>query len=100
MITEDQAEKSAEALVEQFKKENPGAESSDGSRSAHVRKEGASRPPKVTAHYADVSSPDSVNGALDEILKEHGKIDHLVTSAGFTENFDAIIYPYERMKKL
>jgi len=24
----------------------------------------------------------------------------LVTSAGFTENFDAILYPYERMKKL
>lgn len=35
-----------------------------------------------------------------EIVAEHGKIDHLVTSAGFTENFDAILYPPDRMKKL
>lgn len=58
------------------------------------------RIPKVTAHYADVSNPDSVNAALEEIIIDHGKIDHLVTSAGFTENFDAIAYPYDRMKKL
>jgi NAD(P)-dependent dehydrogenase (short-subunit alcohol dehydrogenase family) len=59
-----------------------------------------SRLPNVTAHYADVSNPDSVNNALSEIISKHGKIDHLVTSAGFTENFDAISYPYERMQKL
>jgi len=47
-----------------------------------------------------VSSPDSVNKAISEIVQEHGKIDHLVTSAGFCENFDAIEYPYERMRKL
>lgn len=70
--------------METFRKENPGAE--------HV--------PKVTAHYADVSSPDSVNGAINEVIRDHGKIDHLVTSAGFTENFDAIDYPYDRIKKL
>lgn len=56
-------------------------------------------PPKITAHYADVASPDSVNEALDEILSEHGRIDNLVTSAGFTENFDAISYPPERIQK-
>ena len=54
----------------------------------------------MTAHYADVSSPDSVNSAIAEIVGAHGQIDHLVTSAGFTENFDAISYPHERMKKL
>lgn len=56
--------------------------------------------PKVTAHYADVASPDSVNESLAEIVQQHGKIDHLVTSAGFTENFDAISYPHDRMQKL
>lgn len=70
--------------MDHFRKENPGAE--------HV--------PKVTAHYADVASPDSVNAAIEEIVRDHGKIDHLVTSAGFTENYDAIEYPYARMQKL
>ena len=54
----------------------------------------------MTAHYADVSSPESVTDVLSDILSAHGKIDNLVTSAGFTENFDAIQYPYDRMKKL
>lgn len=61
---------------------------------------GADKIPKVTAHYADVSDPDSVNAALAEILEAHGKIDNLVTSAGFTENFEAISYPYDRIRKL
>lgn len=56
--------------------------------------------PKVTAHYADVSNPDSVNESISDIISQHGKIDHLVTSAGFTENFDAIAYPFDRIKKL
>lgn len=56
--------------------------------------------PNVTAHYADVSNPDSVNEALAEVLAKHNCIDNLVTSAGFTENFDAISYPFDRMKKL
>lgn len=58
------------------------------------------RIPKVTAHYCDVSSPTSVDESFTEILKEHGKVDTLVTSAGFTENFDAISYPHDRMQKL
>jgi D-arabinitol 2-dehydrogenase len=71
-------------LVELFRRENPGS----------------SRVPKVTAHYADVSDADSVQGCIDSIIAEHGKIDNLVTSAGFTENFEAINYPIERMRKL
>ncbi|KAF1822069.1 NAD(P)-binding protein [Dissoconium aciculare CBS 342.82] len=83
-LNKEEATKSAELLVETFRKENPDAE--------HV--------PTVTAHYADVSSPDSVNESISEIIGKHGKIDHLVTSAGFTDNIDAIDYPYERLKKL
>lgn len=47
-----------------------------------------------------MSDPESVKSSLQEILGEHGKVDHLVTSAGFTENFDAIAYPPDRMRKL
>ena len=47
-----------------------------------------------------MANPVSVDEAIVEIIKEHGSIDNLVTSAGFTENFDAISYPYDRMKKL
>lgn len=54
----------------------------------------------MSAHYADVSSPESVDAAIAEILQEHGKIDNLVTSAGFTENFEAINYPIDRIRKL
>lgn len=56
--------------------------------------------PKVTAHYADVANPDSVSNAMAEVLAKHSKIDNLVTSAGFTENFEAINYPFDRMQKL
>ena len=84
MSTEEEAQHQAEILMEDFKKDNPDAK--------HV--------PKVSAHYADVSSPDSVNSAISDIIRVHGKIDNLVTSAGFTENFDAINYPHDRMQKL
>lgn len=56
--------------------------------------------PKVTAHFADVSDPESVNACITEILGEHGKIDSLVTSAGFCENHQATEYPIDRMRKL
>lgn len=58
------------------------------------------RLPKVTGHYADVSDPALVESCLAEIVKEHGKVDNLVTSAGFTENFEATKYPIDRMRKL
>ncbi|GAB7343423.1 hypothetical protein MBLNU457_1452t1 [Dothideomycetes sp. NU457] len=83
-LNKDEAAKQARLLEENFRAENPGAE----------------KVPKVTAHYADVADPDSVNNCLQEVIRDHGKIDHLVTSAGFTENFDAISYPYDRIKKL
>lgn len=58
------------------------------------------RYPKVTAHYADVSDPDSVQACIADILAQHGRIDNLVTSAGFTENFQATDYPIDRFRKL
>lgn len=54
----------------------------------------------MTAHYADVSDATSVEACVAEVLAEHGKIDNLVTSAGFTENFEAVTYPIDRMRKL
>lgn len=83
-LNQEEAEKQAIELVNVFKRENPGSV----------------RVPKVTAHYADVSAPESVQACIESVLTEHGKIDHLVTSAGFTENFQAIDYPIDRMRKL
>ncbi|KIW89758.1 uncharacterized protein Z519_09915 [Cladophialophora bantiana CBS 173.52] len=86
-LNKEEGEKQAAELMSMMAKENADSGSED-----YI--------PKVTAHYADVADPESVNACIAEILKEHGKIDHLVTSAGFTENFSAETYPYERMKKL
>ncbi|KAF3768679.1 putative D-arabinitol dehydrogenase ArbD [Cryphonectria parasitica EP155] len=83
-LNKEEAEIQAKAIMDQVKKDNPKAK----------------RSPNVTAHYADVSDPDSVNACIAEILAAHGKIDALVTSAGFTENFQATDYPIERMRKL
>ncbi|CAG8975330.1 hypothetical protein HYALB_00005660 [Hymenoscyphus albidus] len=83
-LNKEEAQKQAEELMASFRKENPGAE----------------QVPKVTAHYADVSSPESVDAAIGEVIQQHGKIDNLVTSAGFTENFEAINYPIDRVRKL
>lgn len=103
-VPEDEGDRQATELMEHFASENPGADPSkyvkDGEVQGAQPCSYAPRIPKVTAHYADVSNPDSVNNALEEIIRDHGKIDHLVTSAGFTENFDAIAYPYDRIKKL
>ncbi|KAM5349804.1 hypothetical protein ACJ41O_006309 [Fusarium nematophilum] len=83
-LNKEEAESQVGQLIEAFKKENPSS----------------SRVPRVTAHYADVSSQESVDNCISEILSVHQKIDGLVTSAGFTENFDAIHYPIDRMRKL
>ncbi|CRK41372.1 hypothetical protein BN1708_001754 [Verticillium longisporum] len=80
----EEAETQARNLIDAFKKENPEAE--------HT--------PKVTAHYADVSDPESVDACIADVIAKHGRIDNLVTSAGFTENFDAVSYPIDRMRKL
>ncbi|KAI1623105.1 gluconate 5-dehydrogenase [Exophiala viscosa] len=84
-LNKEEGERQAVELVEMFRRENP---------------DNPEAVPKITAHYADVSDPASVDSCLAEILDKHGKIDHLVTSAGFTENFAAETYPYERIKKL
>ncbi|KAL6854676.1 NAD(P)-binding protein [Trichoderma novae-zelandiae] len=83
-MNKEEAEKQAKLLVDAFLKENPNAK----------------RIPKVTAHYADVSDADSVEACIAEVIQQHGKIDNLVTSAGFTENFEAINYPTDRLRKL
>ena len=81
---EEEAARQAQNIIETFRKENPGA----------------TRLPRVTAHYADVSDEASVEACVAEIVAEHGKIDNLVTSAGFTENFEAVAYPIDRVRKL
>ncbi|KAF4458595.1 D-arabinitol 2-dehydrogenase [Fusarium albosuccineum] len=83
-LNKDEAKSQVKELINAFKKENPGS----------------TKIPQVSAHYADVSKPESVDECIAEILALHGKIDGLVTSAGFTENFDAINYPIDRMRKL
>ena len=99
-VAEDEGERQAKLLMDDFREENPGTDKF----ASHIRNKGPfltkCRVPKVTSHFADVSSPDSVNEAVSDVIRDHGKIDHLVTSAGFTENFDAIEYPYDRLKKL
>ncbi|KAI4751191.1 NAD(P)-binding protein [Aureobasidium sp. EXF-3400] len=83
-LNKEEAEKQAKELVKVFKDENPGAD----------------RVPKVSGHYCDVSDENSVESVLSDVISQHGKIDNLVTSAGFTENFDAIKYPIDRVRKL
>ncbi|KAK0749438.1 hypothetical protein B0T18DRAFT_105626 [Schizothecium vesticola] len=83
-LNKDEADKQAKLIVETFQRENPGVE----------------RLPRVTAHFGDVSDAASVDKCVAEILKAHGKIDSLVTSAGFTENCEATAYPIERVRKL
>jgi NAD(P)-dependent dehydrogenase (short-subunit alcohol dehydrogenase family) len=81
----DEARRQAASIVEAFKRDYPDAQ----------------RVPRVTAHYADVGDEASVAACVREVLEQHGgRIDHLVTSAGFTENFEAVNYPVDRMRKL
>ncbi|KAL2142117.1 hypothetical protein VTI28DRAFT_1511 [Corynascus sepedonium] len=82
-LNKEEATRQAQNIIETFKKDHPDK-----------------KPPRVTAHYADVSDPASVEACIAEIVAEHGRIDNLVTSAGFTENFEAVAYPIERMRKL
>ncbi|KAF4973861.1 hypothetical protein FZEAL_9179 [Fusarium zealandicum] len=84
-LNKDEALSQVGHLMEAFQKENPTAE-----RQAF--------PPNPPGAY--VSDEESVQSCIAEIINVHGKIDGLVTSAGFTENFDAIHYPLERMRKL
>ena len=102
ITAEEEGDRQTKELTDLFRQENPNAEEYDRSKFAATKgkKSSVFRVPKITAHYADVSQPESVNACLADVLEQHGKIDHLVTSAGFTENYAAEEYPYERMKKL
>lgn len=82
-LNEEEAATQARNITRAFKREHPNV-----------------RPPRVTAHGADVSDPESVEKCINSIIETHGRIDNLVTSAGFTENFEATSYPIERMRKL
>jgi D-arabinitol 2-dehydrogenase len=82
--TVDEAKRQASSLTSQFASSHPTAEYK----------------PKVTAHYADVSDATSVSNCVDEIVGAQGKIDGLVTSAGFTENMDATEYGIDRVRAL
>ncbi|GAO14509.1 uncharacterized protein UV8b_04303 [Ustilaginoidea virens] len=83
-MNKEEAQKQTRLLTEAFHRDNPSAQ----------------RIPNVTAHYADVSDPESVESCVAQIVEQHGKIDNLVTSAGFAENFEAVNYPIDRMRKL
>ena len=96
----EEAQHQAAELTKHFKDANPGAEQYDRRKYPGGVKPNVFRVPKITAHRCDVSDPESVTATLSSIVSEHSKIDHLVTSAGFTENYDAISYPYDRIKKL
>lgn len=99
-LNKEEAEHQAAELTAHHKQANPGSEFYDRGKFAGGVKPNVFRTPKITAHRCDVSDPDSVNATLQDIISQHGKIDNLVTSAGFTENYDAISYPYDRIKKL
>lgn len=97
---EEEAAHQAKELVANFTRENREFEEDDSIKFPKGKQPGRFRSPKITSHRCDVADPDSVSSALSEIIQQHGRIDNLVTSAGFTENHDAIAYPYDRMKKL
>ncbi|KAI5295668.1 hypothetical protein KEM52_000632 [Ascosphaera acerosa] len=80
----DNAKKTAEEMTEQYKKEFPEE----------------TRVPKITAYTCNVTKPESVNEAVAAIVAEHGKIDKLITSAGFSENIPAEDYPHDRLQAI
>ncbi|KAL9081344.1 MAG: hypothetical protein Q9159_007342 [Coniocarpon cinnabarinum] len=101
-MNKDEADRQAKSLLETFKAENP-----HETRYVELPQvvcwagiDHFSRMPRITTHFCDVSSPTSVKQAFADIMNKQGKVDTLITSAGFTENYDAISYPYDRIQKL
>ncbi|KAI5290692.1 hypothetical protein KEM54_000734 [Ascosphaera aggregata] len=80
----DEAKETAKALTEQYKKEHPEE----------------TRVPLITAYKCNVTEPDSVNKCVADIIAAHGKIDKLITSAGFSENIPAEDYPHDRLQAI
>lgn len=79
------------------------------------------RPPRITAHYANVADESSVDACIQQVLTAQAAaaeanssgtgtgtgtspsditINGLVTSAGFTENLPAVDYPPARLRAL
>ncbi|KAI5300497.1 hypothetical protein KEM55_007003 [Ascosphaera atra] len=83
-LNEQEAKETAIAMTEQYKKEHPEE----------------TRIPKITAYYCNVAKPESVNQCVDAIIAAHGKIDKLITSAGFSENIAAEDYPHDRLQAI
>lgn len=101
--TEEEGQRSADEMTQTLRKEAdysaqwvPESQKTGSETQANV----SISIPKISAHFCDVSSPTSVSDCIKGVVKTHGKVDILVTSAGFTENYDAINYPYDRMQKL
>jgi len=78
------AERAAEELVQHFE-QNAGIE-----------------PGTIEAagYGVDVSNEDAVKAAFDQIVQKWGKVDVVITAAGIVENFSALTYPTDRIKKL
>ncbi|KAJ7172063.1 NAD-P-binding protein [Mycena filopes] len=55
---------------------------------------------KIIGLQCDVSSELSVQKAYTDIMATYGRIDSVVASAGIVENYSAMDYPYERIKRL
>jgi len=56
--------------------------------------------PVISGWECDVSNAHSVQKTMDAIVEKYGRIDTLLTAAGFTENFPAEEYPIERLQQL
>ncbi|KPM38179.1 hypothetical protein AK830_g8401 [Neonectria ditissima] len=88
-LNKDEAQSQVGQLMDAFKRENPTCE-----RQAFLSSL------QGTTNSLLQLGQESVDSCVAEIISIHQKIDGLVTSAGFTENFDAINYPIDRMRKL
>ncbi|KAF8623502.1 hypothetical protein AX15_006285 [Amanita polypyramis BW_CC] len=55
---------------------------------------------KIVGIGCDVASEESVQNAYTHVIDAFGGVDSVVASAGIVENFDALEYPTDRMKRL
>ncbi|KKA27373.1 hypothetical protein TD95_005454, partial [Thielaviopsis punctulata] len=55
---------------------------------------------RVTTHTVDVGVEEEVAACVAAVVQQHGRVDGLVTSAGFAEGWPAEKYPVDRMRAL
>lgn len=84
-LNKDSAVEAAEELGQWFRSQDEDA---------------ASRQTVTSGWGCDVSNEAQVQATMAGIIEKHGRIDVLVTSAGFVENYAAHEYPIERVRKL